>query len=84
MSILLYGMEEWTLRISTMNTIETFEMWIFCKILKIKWTSRITNNEVLRRLNKDREMLSAIKKRKTAYLGHIARKHKVSAITVYY
>ena len=66
-------MEGWTLKVPTMNRIEVFEMWLLRRILKIKWTERISNNEVLKRLNKDREILTTIKRRKAAYLGHIMR-----------
>lgn len=33
----------------------------------------ITNNEVLRRMNKEREILNTIKLRKLGYFGHIMR-----------
>jgi len=26
-TVLFYGMEEWTLKVSTMNNLEAFEMW---------------------------------------------------------
>lgn len=52
---------------------ETFEMWIYRRLLKISWTQRITNETVLQRMGQDRELLIDIKKRKTSYLGHIYR-----------
>jgi len=66
-TVLLYGMEGWTLKMSTMNKLEAFEMWIYRRVLKIPWT----NDEVLRIINKDRELLDTIKRGKTAYLGHV-------------
>ena len=36
----------------------------------------MTNEEVLRRVNKERELFHVVKKRKTAYLGHIMRNEK--------
>jgi len=36
---------------------------------RIPWTARRTNDEVLRIINKDRELLDTIKRRKAAYLG---------------
>jgi len=41
------------------------------RILKIPWTARRTNDEILRMINKNRELLDTIKRRKTAYLGHV-------------
>uniref|UniRef100_A0A8D8L8K4 Craniofacial development protein 2 n=1 Tax=Cacopsylla melanoneura TaxID=428564 RepID=A0A8D8L8K4_9HEMI len=72
-SVLLYGVESWTLTETIMKKIEAFEMWTYRRILKIKWTDKITNEEVLRRLNKDKEILFTIKKRKLEYFGHIVR-----------
>jgi len=28
-TVLLYGMEEWTLKVSTANKLEEFEMWVY-------------------------------------------------------
>ena len=68
-SVLLYGMEGWILKVNTINKLEAFEMWV----LKIPWTAKITNEEVLRRVNRDRELFNFVKKRKPSYLGHIMR-----------
>lgn len=70
-SVLLYGVEGWTLKVSEMNRLEPFEKWVYCRVLKIPWTARTTNRDVLKRLGKDQEILTTIKGRKTAYLGHM-------------
>lgn len=75
-SVLLYGMEGWTLKVNTINKLEAFEMWLYRRILKIPWTARITNEDVLASVNKERELFTTIKKRKTAYLGHVMRNEK--------
>jgi len=72
-TVLLCGMEGWILKVSTMNKLETFEMWVYRRVLRIPWTARRTNNEVLRIINKERELLDTIKRQKTAYLGHVIR-----------
>lgn len=71
--VLLYGVETWTFKLSTLNRIEAFEMWIHRRMLKIPWTAHKTNEEVLRRANKNRELLNVIKRRKISYLGHVMR-----------
>lgn len=75
-SVLLYGVETWTLNTKTINKLEAFEMWTYRRILKVPWTERVSNNDILRRMGKDREMLLTIKRRKTAYLGHLIRNPK--------
>lgn len=76
LSTLLYGVESWTLKVSAMNKLEAFEMWVYRRMLRIPWTDRVSNERVLNQMNKDRELLDIIKKRKAAYLGHIMRHSK--------
>ncbi|CAG9834167.1 unnamed protein product [Diabrotica balteata] len=49
-------------------------------MLKIPWTARKTNKEVLRSVNKDRELLKTAKHRKISCLGHIVRKSKIEGL----
>ncbi|CAG9840549.1 unnamed protein product [Diabrotica balteata] len=63
----------WTLKTRDINKLEAFEMWLYRRILKIPWTAKITNIDVLKRIIQERQLFETIKKRKTAYLGHIIR-----------
>uniref|UniRef100_A0A8D9EXQ6 Uncharacterized protein n=1 Tax=Cacopsylla melanoneura TaxID=428564 RepID=A0A8D9EXQ6_9HEMI len=49
------------------------EMWSYRRILRIPWTDRVTNIEVLNRMGKEVEVLYDIKRRKLSYLGHVMR-----------
>jgi hypothetical protein len=42
----LYGSEIWTLGKNEERVINAFETWCWRRMLKIKWTDRITNNDV--------------------------------------
>lgn len=72
-SILLYGVEAWTMKADNIKKIEAFEMWCYRRMLRISWVDKITNQEVLHRMNKDTEITKTIKKRKLEYLGHVLR-----------
>lgn len=72
-SVLLYGAESWTLTNTTEKRLEAFELWLYRRILRVSWIERITNDEILQRMEKDREILTTIKTRKLQYLGHIMR-----------
>lgn len=74
--ILLYGCECWTLDPNTEKKIEAFEMYIYRRILRIPWTKRITNAEVLQRMNTNKELLLTLKERKIEYFGHVMRGNK--------
>lgn len=72
-AVLLYGVESWTLTKETTNRLEAFELWLYRRILKIPWTDKVTNNEVMRRMQKNKELINTVKCRKLQYLGHIMR-----------
>lgn len=46
------------------NKIGAMEMRIYKKILNISWTDRVSNEEVLKRINKEREIVVYIKQQK--------------------
>lgn len=58
------------------NKLEAFEWWIYRRVLKIPWTNRVMNNEVLHRMNTDRALLTTINRKKTSYLSQNMRNHK--------
>lgn len=71
--VLLYGAEAWTLSPSLDKRIEAFEMYIYRRMLRISWMQRVTNVEVLKRMNKEQELLKTVKVRKLQYIGHVIR-----------
>ncbi|CAI6350836.1 unnamed protein product [Macrosiphum euphorbiae] len=54
-STLLYGAKTWTLTKATSNKLDAFELWLYRRILRISWTEKITNIEVLRRMGKEKQ-----------------------------
>jgi len=49
-SIDLYGSETWTLRKLERKYFESFEMWCWRRMEKIKWSEKVTNKQVLDRI----------------------------------
>ena len=76
-SVILYGCETWTLTKSLMDKIEACEMWLLRRMGKISYKDRVTNKEVLRRLNTQRTLLDTIKNRKMKFFGHIKRHNTI-------
>jgi hypothetical protein len=60
-SVALYGSETWNLGKNDERVVHAFETRYWRRMLKIKWTERITNNEVFQRA-KDGKLLLKIKK----------------------
>ena len=52
---------------------EAFEMWTWRRMLKISWTEKVTNEEVLVHANEARSILKMIWCRKHRWLGHVLR-----------
>ncbi|KAJ4446891.1 hypothetical protein ANN_13592 [Periplaneta americana] len=55
--------------------IEAFEMWIWRRMERVKWTDRIRNEAVLERVGEERMMLKLMRKRKRNWLGHWLRRN---------
>ena len=48
--MMMYGCESWTQTMADRRLIDAFEMWCWRKLLRISWTARVTNREVLERM----------------------------------
>ena len=71
--VLLYGCETWTLRKEEVRRIEACEMWMWKKLIKVKWSDRKTNEEVLSMVNEQRSLVGKIVNRKKNWVGHVLR-----------
>jgi hypothetical protein len=74
-STALYGAETWTLRAVDQKHLESFEMWCWRRMEKIRWTEHVRNEEVLLRVKEQRNILHEINKRKANWIGHILRRN---------
>ena len=70
---MLYGAETWTLRKEDIRRLEAVEMWMWRRMEKISWTEKITNEEVLKRVGEERQLIKMIRNRKKNWIGHVLR-----------
>jgi hypothetical protein len=47
-TILYYGKEAWTMNKRIEKQLEATEMWFWRRILKVPWTDKITNENILK------------------------------------
>ena len=73
-SMAVYGAETWTLRATDQKRLESFEMWCWRRT-EISWADHVRNEEVLLRVNEQRNILHEIRKRKANWIGHILRRN---------
>ena len=76
-STLLYGVETWTISKTSRRRLEAFEMWCLRRMMRISWTSRISNENVLSKAEVQRELYSVVQKRKLSFFGHIMRHESI-------
>jgi hypothetical protein len=72
-SVALYGSEAWTIGKVDQKRLEAFERWCWRRLLKIKWTDKIRNEEVYRRIEEERTLWNNIEKKRTRWIGHTLR-----------
>ena len=62
-SIAMNGCETWRIGEAERKRLKDFEMCCYRRMLKIKWTDRITDEEVLERIGERRSLWKSLKKR---------------------
>ena len=72
-SVLTYGCETWTLTRNIIKRIDALEMWIYRRMLGVTYRDRVTNVEVLRRMDCTLSFVERIARRKMKYAGHVMR-----------
>ena len=69
------GADTWTLRRNEQKRLEAFEMWVWRRLERVKWTDKIKNSVMLERVGEARIMLEFIRERKRNWLGHWLRRN---------
>jgi hypothetical protein len=72
-SVLLYSSETWTLKRDDIKKLESCEMWFWRRMERISWRDHVRNEEVLRRVGENRNMIVTIWKKKARWIGHTIR-----------
>jgi hypothetical protein len=73
--IALYGSETWILRKLEQKCLESFDMWCWRRMVKIKWSEKVTNEQVLDHIGEKRTLLNNILSRTANWIGHILRRN---------
>ena len=68
------GSEAWSITSDIKRRLESCEMWFLRKMMKILWTDKVCNEDVLSRAQVKRRLMKDIRVRQLNILGHIIRK----------
>jgi len=69
----LYGCESWVLNKAKQKFLDSFEIWCWRRMLRVSWTERRTNQNVLNEINGTRKILNTIKERRWNVIGRVLR-----------
>ena len=68
--VVMYGCESWTVKKAEHQRIDAFELWCWRRLLRVPWTSRRSNQSIL----KDISPGISMEGRKLQYFGHLMRR----------
>ena len=70
--VIMYGCESWTIKKAEHQRIDAFEFWCWRTLLRIPWTTRRSNQSILKEINPDYSVEGLMLKRQ--YFGHLMQR----------
>ena len=68
--VFMYGCESWTIKKAECQRIDAFELWCWRRLLRVPWTSRRSNQSILKEVSPGCSLVELILKLKLQYFGH--------------
>ena len=72
--IVMCGCESWTIKKAEHRRIDAFELWCWRRLLKVLWTSRRSNQSILKEISPEYSLKGLMLKLKLQYFGHLMRR----------
>ena len=69
----MYGCESWTVKKAERRRIDAFELWCWRRLLRVPWTSRRSNQSILKEISPGISLEGMMLKLKLQYFGHLMR-----------
>ena len=70
--VVMYGCKRWTIKKAERRRIDAFELWCWRRLLRVPWTSRRSNQSVLKEINPKYSLKGLMQK--LQYSGHLIRR----------
>ena len=68
--VVMYGYESWTIKNTEHWRIDAFELWCWRRLLRVPWTTRRSNQSILKEISPEYSLEGLILKLKLQYFGH--------------
>ena len=72
--VVMYGCESWTIKKAECPTIDAFELWCWRRLLRVPWTSRRSNQSILKEISPEYSLEGQMLMLKLQYFGHLMRR----------
>ena len=69
--VVVYGCESWTVKKTELRRIEAFELWCWRRLLRVPWTTRRSNQSILKEISPGCSLEELVLKLKLQYFGHL-------------
>ena len=72
--VVMYGCESWTVKNAECQKIDAFELWCWRRLLRVLWTTRKSNQSILKEISPGCSLEGLMLKLKLQYFGHLMRR----------
>ena len=72
--VVMYGCESWTIKKVEHQRIDAFELWCWRRLLRVPWTTKRSNQSILKDISPEYSLEGLMLKLKLQYFGHLMQK----------
>ena len=72
--VVMYGCKSWTIKKAERRRIDAFELWCWRRLLRVPWTTRRSNQSILKEMSPGCSLEGLTLKLKLQYFGHLMRR----------
>ena len=72
--VVMYGCKSWTIKKAECQRIDAFELWCWRRLLRVPWTTRTSNQPILKEISPEYSLEGLMPKLKLQYFGHLMRR----------
>ena len=71
--VVMYGCESWIIKKAEHRRIDAFELWCWRRLLRVPWTTRRSNQSILKEISPGCSLVGLMLMLKLQYFGHLMR-----------
>jgi len=75
--VVMYECKRWTIKKAEHQRIDAFELWCWRRLLRVPWTSRRSNQSILKEISPEYSLEGLMLKLKLQYFGHLMQRTKL-------